>query len=85
MADEGSKPVKAVKQGGASAFHKAKVIGLIVLIVLVVIVAFQNMGQASFQVLFWSVKMPLAAMLLLAFVVGGLAGAGGYMLKLKKK
>jgi uncharacterized integral membrane protein len=85
MADEGSKPVKAGEQGGAGVFRRVKVIGLIVLIGLVVIVAFQNMGQASFQVLFWSVKMPLAAMLLLAFLVGGLAGAGGYMLKLKKK
>jgi uncharacterized integral membrane protein len=73
------------RRGGGKWLRQAKTIGLLVLIVLVVIVVLKNGQPTKFWFFGWDLQMPLALMLLVTFLLGGLAGAGGYMLKLKKK
>ncbi len=65
--------------------RRVKIIALIVVIALVVVVVLKNGQQTRFWFFGWDLQMPLALMLLVAFVLGGLAGAGGFMMRLKRK
>ena len=70
---------------GQSWIEKAKLIGLIVLIVLVVIVVIKNSQQTTFWFFGWNVTMPKALMLFVIFVLGAIVGAGGFVLRGKRK
>jgi len=83
--EQGTAKKGAGKKGGAKLLGRVKAIALFVLIVLVVIVVLKNGQQTEFWFFGWDLRMPLALMLLVTFLLGGLAGAGGYMLKLKRK
>ncbi|NOX38439.1 MAG: LapA family protein [Calditrichaeota bacterium] len=52
----------------------AKKMGLVLLITLVLIIAFQNLKPVPFQILFWQVQIPLIWILLTPFVLGIVTG-----------
>jgi uncharacterized integral membrane protein len=71
--------------GGSKWASRARMIGLIVLVVLVVVVALKNGQPTTFWFFGWNLQMPKALMLVAAFVLGAVAGAGGYVLRSRRK
>jgi uncharacterized integral membrane protein len=67
MAERGS--------GVRRALARARLAVALFLVVLVLIVLFQNFDDAPFQVLFWQGRAPLVALLAAAAGVGALVGA----------
>ncbi len=52
----------------------AKNVGLVLVMTLVLIIAFQNLKPVPFQILFWQLQIPLIWILLVPFVLGIFAG-----------
>jgi uncharacterized integral membrane protein len=52
----------------------AKLIGIIVLLVLLVVLAIQNYQPLTLKFLFWSLETSLVLVLLVSFLIGALVG-----------
>lgn len=45
-----------------------------IIVVLVLIILFQNLGPTGIQIFFWNIKLPLLLIMFVCFVLGGLVG-----------
>ena len=61
---------------------RVKLIALLVVVVLVLIVTFQNIEARPFQILFWSPSVSPSIMIIATFLLGVL---GGILLRLGRK
>ena len=65
---------------------KARVAVAAILTVLVIVIAFQNTGMVTIQLLFWNLALSRILVLLVTFVLGALAGIlGGYLLRARRR
>ncbi len=67
---------------------RLRLFGLVALVILAVVLILQNIGPAEASILFISLKMPLAVMLMLTFAIGfvvGLLTAGRLTRKKREK
>jgi uncharacterized integral membrane protein len=64
---------------------KAKLIGIIVLLVLLVVLAIQNYQPVKLIFLFWALETSLVLVLLVSFLIGALVGGLGVWIGRGKK
>ena len=53
---------------------RTKIVGAIIAIVLLLVIALQNMQSVEATILFFAAKVPLAVLLVLSFIVGIVSG-----------
>jgi uncharacterized integral membrane protein len=72
-------------QKSGHVWRNVKMALVIALVVLVLIVIFQNVEQASYRILFWQLRLPRIAFALLAFGAGALASGLTLLAARKRK
>ncbi len=53
---------------------KPKVVGVLVVVILVLIIMFQNTHHVNLQILFWQITSPLILLILVSVIVGFVIG-----------
>ena len=62
----------------------AKIVTLLILILLAIILMFQNKGPVAIQLLFWHLPMPLVLLIVIALLIGFAIGYVAATMKSRK-